>query len=154
LWTSREKKHLLKKLKKSEKTECYTIIGMTLPDHNFPFFYKFIDGCSNAHEFVSFAAECAEHIFPGDIIVGDNLNYHFNGWSGELVGKLVTNLGAKYYRLPAYSPEFSPIELVWAFLKNKLEHVPQDKDLLTAATQILSELNMTTLIGMYTSCGY
>ncbi len=154
LWASREKKHLVEKLKKSEKTEHYTIIGITLPDHEYPFMFRIMEGTSNAKKFVDFAKEFAEVVYPGDMVIGDNLNYHFQGWSGELVQELMRNLNAKYYRLPAYSPEFSPIELVWAFLKNKLEKVSQDADLLTEVGKILAELNTETVMGMYNKCGY
>ncbi len=154
LWASREKKHFVQKLKKSEKTEYYTIIGITLPDHEYPFLFTIIDGSSNAKKFVDFAKEFATVVFPGDFVIGDNLNYHFQGWSGELVQELMKNLKAKYYRLPAYSPEFSPIELVWAYLKNKLQNCSQSSDLLTEVGRILAELNTGAMLGMYNKCGY
>jgi transposase len=53
---------------------------------------------------------------PGDIVVLDNLSAH----KCPEVRKAIRAVGAKIFLLPAYSPDFNPIEQVFAKLKHLL----------------------------------
>ncbi|NJO85581.1 MAG: IS630 family transposase, partial [Synechococcaceae cyanobacterium RM1_1_27] len=49
-----------------------------------------------------------------DVVVMDNLNSHHR----EDIKELIESVGARVEYLPVYSPEFNPIEMVWAKLKS------------------------------------
>ena len=51
---------------------------------------------------------------PGDIVVMDNLSSH----KGPKVRKMIEDTGAQLLFLPPYSPDFNPIELAFAKLKD------------------------------------
>jgi transposase len=50
---------------------------------------------------------------PGDIVVLDNLPAHRAGW----VARRIRKAGAGVWYLPPYSPDYNPIEKVWAKVK-------------------------------------
>ena len=58
-------------------------------------------------------------IYPGDIVVVDNLRVHKDA---EALA-LIRAEGAKVKFLPPYSPDLNPIELCWAFLKHQLRRL-------------------------------
>ena len=53
---------------------------------------------------------------PGDILVMDNLSAHRN----KAVRRLCRQWDVRVVYLPPYSPEYNPIEKVWAWMKNRL----------------------------------
>jgi len=53
---------------------------------------------------------------PGDIVIIDNLGSH----KGKAVRRAIRAAGAKLFFLPPYSPDFNPIEQVFAKLKTLL----------------------------------
>lgn len=58
-------------------------------------------------------------IYPGDIVLLDNLAIHKNA---EAIA-LIEAEGAAVKFLPPYSPDFSPIELCWSFLKHHVRRL-------------------------------
>jgi len=64
---------------------------------------------------------CAEFLcptlHPGDIVIADNLRSHKN----EAVRTTIEAVGATILYLPPYSPDFNPIEMVFAKLKALLK---------------------------------
>ena len=99
-------------LKKSEVLESFTITGLTTLKNEFPFIYNIIEGSSNGENFVDFMLnDCLEVIYPGDWIIGDNMNYHVSGWSYETIAPIFEEMEIHYKALPKYSPELNPIEL-------------------------------------------
>ena len=56
----------------------------------------------------------------GDIVVMDNLRAHRSKEAMDILAKV----GATARFLPAYSPEFNPIEFCWGFLKNAFRKLP------------------------------
>lgn len=60
---------------------------------------------------------------PGDIIVMDNLRAH----NVDFNWRKFKRRKVEIRRLPPYSPDFNPIEMMWSVVKNKLRRVsPQD----------------------------
>ena len=53
---------------------------------------------------------------PGDVVIMDNLSSH----KGPEVAALIEAAGASLMFLPAYSPDFNPIEMAFAKFKNEL----------------------------------
>jgi transposase len=55
----------------------------------------------------------APRVHPGDIVLLDNLRAH----KAPAVAELIHRRGAVLKFLPPYSPDFNPIEAVWALVK-------------------------------------
>jgi hypothetical protein len=65
------------------------------------------DGATDSSCFETYVGEClAPTLRPGDIVVMDNLTCH----KTAEVGRLIAAAGAEVRYLPAYSPDFNPIE--------------------------------------------
>ena len=76
-----------------------------------------IDKPMNGAIFTEYVRQCLVPVLrPGDIVILDNLPAHKN----ERVRKLIEAAGAELRYLPPYSPDFNPIEQVFAKLKAKL----------------------------------
>jgi transposase len=51
---------------------------------------------------------------PGQTVVMDNTSFH----KGDLTRQLIESAGCRALYLPPYSPDFNPIENVWAVIKS------------------------------------
>lgn len=73
-----------------------------------------LDGAMNGQAFHTYVADVlAPTLQPGDTVVMDNLPAHKVG----SIRERIETTGAKLLYLPAYSPDFDPIELAFAKLK-------------------------------------
>jgi transposase len=73
-----------------------------------------LDGPMNGAAFRAYVAEVlAPTLAPGDIVVMDNLPAH----KGAHIRATIEARGASLLYLPPYSPDFNPIEMVFAKLK-------------------------------------
>ena len=62
-------------------------------------------------------------LLPGPVIVLDNAKIH----KGGNLEKIVTDAGCQLLYLPPYSPDFSPIELAWSWIKAAVRRLcPRD----------------------------
>lgn len=60
---------------------------------------------------------------PGDVIIMDNLRAH----NADFNWRKFKRRKVKIMRLPPYSPDLNPIEMMWSVVKNKLRRAsPQD----------------------------
>ncbi|KAK3742051.1 hypothetical protein QZH41_004751 [Actinostola sp. cb2023] len=84
-------------------------------------------GASNTVEFLNFFYEASQFTQPdgnpileyGDIIVADNAAFHrFDG--GQILAEWLDSFGITLIYLPVYSPELTPVELVFNKLKTVL----------------------------------
>lgn len=64
----------------------------------------------------------APWIYPGDVVVMDNLNVH----RMEAVREAIRDAGGVPVFLPTYSPELNPIECLWADWKRRLRTLAVD----------------------------
>lgn len=89
---------------------------------------------------------------PGDIVVMDNLSPH----KSDPTVALITNTGAQVLFLPAYSPDFNPIEKMWSKVKNLLRgaEARTPADLITAIGRALAMVTPQDAFGWFVSCGY
>jgi transposase len=87
-----------------------------------------IEGALDGDVFTTYLQKvlCPE-LRPGDMVVLDNLSTH----KMARVGELIAACGAEVHYLPAYSPDFNPIEMAFAKLKAHLRQ---------AAARTLGEL--------------
>ena len=73
-----------------------------------------IDGPMNGNAFLAYVEQIlAPSLKPGDIVVLDNLSAH----KVPGVREAIEAAGARLLYLPAYSPDFNPIEQLFAKLK-------------------------------------
>ncbi len=88
----------------------------------------------------------------GDIVIMDNLSPHKNPTTLELIKEV----GAKAMFLPAYSPDFNPIEKMWSKVKNALRSAEArtPENLLTAIGQALAKVTAKDARNWFASCGY
>ena len=71
----------------------------------------------NGKNFLAWVQQClVPTLKPGDIVILDNLRSH----KGKAVRAAIRAVGARLLFLPAYSPDFNPIEQVFAKLKHLL----------------------------------
>jgi transposase len=87
-----------------------------------------------------------------DVLVMDNCSVHH----AKLVQKALEECGINVLFLPAYSPDFNPIELMWAFMKSvlkKLKARTHDK-LICAINTALSSVNSAFIQALFSHCGY
>ena len=88
----------------------------------------------------------------GDIVVMDNLSCH----KGPRIEALITQRGASILWLPAYSPDFSPIEHAFSKLKTFLRRAKAQtlEALIEAIKQGCLTISETDAIGWFTNCGF
>lgn len=88
----------------------------------------------------------------GDIVVMDNLSPHKN----EPTLQLLAQVGVEVLFLPAYSPDFNPIEKMWSKVKAALRSAEArtTAELLTAIGQALQTITPQDALNWFASCGY
>jgi hypothetical protein len=89
---------------------------------------------------------------PGDVLLLDNLPVH---QAGE-VEQAVTEVKAEVMWLPAYSPDFSPIENCWSKVKTLVRgRAPRTpKELNAAPADALKAVTLDDIDGWFRHCGY
>lgn len=89
---------------------------------------------------------------PGDIVVMDNLSPH----KSDHTLKLIAAAGAEVLFLPAYSPDFNPIEMMWSKIKSILRSMEARtvSDLITAIGQALARITTKDAVNWFARCGY
>ena len=91
-------------------------------------------------------------IRPGDVLVLDNLSAH----RASRLEIVAAECGAQVLWLAPYSPDFSPIELMWSKIKTamrsaKARTAEELNDALVAALQLVTRGDCS---GWFTHCGY
>jgi transposase len=112
-----------------------------------------VDGAVNAELFEKYI----EHILlpslqPGQIVVMDNARIH----KGKRVKQLIEERGCQVLFLPAYSPDFSPIEEAFSKIKTLLrQRGARTREALQCALEdALLTVSTTDALGWFTHCGY
>jgi transposase len=94
----------------------------------------------------------APSLKPGRVVVMDNLGAH----KGDRVKELIEARGAILVFLPAYSPDFSPIEEAFSKIKALLKKAAaRTREVLTEAIgQALQAVTAQDAEGWFAHCGY
>lgn len=89
---------------------------------------------------------------PGDIVIADNLSSH----KVAGVKEAIEAVGATLYYLPAYSPDFNPIEKLFSKLKTLLRKAAvRTVDALWAKLgELLDAFSAQECSNYFASCGY
>ena len=89
---------------------------------------------------------------PGTIIVVANIKFHY---SARAIA-LIEAAGAKVWYLPAYSPDFNPIEEGIAKIKEALRSFKArtQRKLYNALAKAIAMVTETDILGWFNHCGY
>jgi transposase len=112
-----------------------------------------LDGSINGTSFLDYVSRVlAPTLSPGDIVVADNLSSH----KSNQVRDAIEAAGATMRFLPAYSPDFNPIEKAFAKLKAHLRRAAERSvDALWKTIMRLARLfTPTECANFFAACGY
>lgn len=115
-----------------------------------PFTFK---GTLDSDKFKEYVKNELEPILKnGDNFILDNSSVH----KVKDVMKPLTDKGVNIIFLPAYSPDFNPIEMAWSKMKSFLRKIKARTmfDLLPAIKDALSSITSNDLIEWIKHCGY
>ena len=109
------------------------------------------EGGTDIHAFMTFITKMLVPVlWAGAIVLMDNLNVHLN----EKVKEAIESVGAKVLFLPKYSPELSPIELLWSkikeFVRSRQPRTRQELD--QAITDVFNTVTKKDLLGWFSYC--
>lgn len=111
----------------------------------------YIDGAINGELFLHFIKDyLCPKIKVGDQVIMDNVSFHkVNG-----VEQAIEECGGKVIYLPPYSPDLSPIELMWSKIKSTLrKYAPRCADTLKKSMKIsFDSIQSIDLQGWYKHC--
>jgi len=111
------------------------------------------EGALNGEMFLEYATRfLVTSLRPGDIVVMDNLSAH----KVRGIVETIESAGAHVRFLPLYSPDFNPIEFLWAKLKAFLrKHKVRSIELLDAAVAAaLDSVSVSDIRGWFVQDGY
>jgi transposase len=111
------------------------------------------DGAMTASRFVGYVRHLlAPTLRPGQVVIADNLTAHHH----PAVRAAIEARGARFLPLPAYSPDFNPIEEAFSKVKQFLRRAKaRTDDTLRAATwAAFATITTADIAGWFTHCGY
>ena len=94
----------------------------------------------------------APSLKPGDIVVMDNLKAH----KSQKARDAIHMRQAEMLFLPAYSPDFSPVEKMWSKIKQVVRGIKPrtEEELIAATATALDAVSESDAQGWFNSCGY
>ena len=89
---------------------------------------------------------------PGEVVIADNLKPHHS----PIARAAIEARGARFLPLPAYSPDFNPIEEAFSKVKQSLRRAEArtDDDLRAATWAAFDTITSADAAGWFTHCGY
>ena len=112
-----------------------------------------LDGAADAAAFETYVEQIlAPSLRAGQMVILDHLSIH----QGVRVRKAIEARGCRLLFLPAYSPDFSPIEEAFSKVKTRLRRVGARtrEALQEAIIQALPTITTQNALGWFTHCGY
>ena len=103
--------------------------------------------------FLAFIQKClVPKLTPGKKVVMDNVPFH----KMQSVREAIEATGAELEFLPAYSPDFSPIENMWSKIKTILQKFSARnlKEFKKAIKVAFKSITQKDLLGWFKHCGY
>lgn len=128
-----------------------TMIGAVRLDG--PLICSTLDGPVDQTSFVAWVKDhLCEVLRPGDVVCMDNLSAH----KSPKVRQTIESVGARLEYLPAYSPDFNPIENMWSQVKEALRSAAQRTvDALgEAIAAAMAQVSAQDCGGFFSNCGY
>jgi transposase len=112
-----------------------------------------LDGAADSLAFAIYVEQLlAPSLRPGQIVILDNLSIHLS----SRVKQAIEARGCRLLFLPAYSPDFSPIEEAFSKLKTLLRRAGarSREALQDAIATALDAITALDVLGWFTHCGY
>lgn len=112
-----------------------------------------VQGATNSQVFETYVERVlAPSLRKGQVVVMDNLSAH----KPERVRELIEQRGCELEYLPAYSPDFNPIEEAFSKIKNLLRKAEarSREALLEAIGTAISAITAQDVHGFFEHCGY
>lgn len=112
-----------------------------------------LEGAADAEAFVAYVTDVlVPTLAPGQIVVMDNLSVH----KDARVRRRIEGAKCRLVYLPAYSPDFTPIEQAFSKVKAFLRRAEaRTREALEAAiSAALATITATDAAGWFTACGY
>ena len=111
------------------------------------------EGTLNKELFVEYLRVClAPTLGVDDVLVLDNSSVH----TSKLVLEVLVELGVNVVFLPVYSPDFIPVEFMWAYVKGVLRKLKArtEEALLDAVVVALDCVSPGLVAGWFKHCNY
>jgi len=91
-------------------------------------------------------------LLRGDIVLLDNVKFHYS----ERAVRLIEGAGASVWHLPAYSPDFNPIEECISKIKQILRALKArtTRKLYNALAKAMMKITIDDICGWFAHCGY
>lgn len=112
-----------------------------------------IEGATDTEVFRVYVREVlCPTLRAGDVVIMDNLSPH----KSELTLALIEQAGAAVLFLPAYSPDFNPIEKMWSKVKACLRSAEArtPSALIDAIASALASVTRQDATNWFAACGY
>ena len=112
-----------------------------------------VEGATNANVFEAYVERVLGPILrKGQVVIMDNLSAH----KGERIRELIEGRGCELLYLPAYSPDFNPIEEAFSKMKNLIRKAEarSKEALLEAIAAAISAVSAEDVRGFFEHCGY
>lgn len=112
-----------------------------------------IEGTFNSEVFDMYVAQMlVPCLRPGNIVVLDNVKFHYSPGAIELIEAA----GASVLHIPAYSPDFNPIEECISKIKEVLRSVKArtQRKLSNALAKAMTLVSIDDIRGWFEHCGY
>jgi transposase len=129
-------------------TTLLSVLGWEGPVANFVY-----EGGTDLAVFETFAtSQLSQVLRPGDILVMDNMATH----KSPTIHRLLEGMGVRVELLPPYSPDYNPIENMFAKMKAYLKKVMQNatKPLWQLVGDALNLITASDATNFYAHCGY
>jgi transposase len=111
------------------------------------------DGAMTTARFAGYVRHIlAPTLREGQVVIADNLTAHHS----PVVRAAIEARGARFLPLPAYSPDFNPIEEAFSKVKQSLRRAEArtDDDLRAATWAAFATITTANITGWFTHCGY
>ena len=112
-----------------------------------------IEGAADGEAFVAYLRHfLVPTLIPGQVVVLDNLSVH----KDARVAPLLAAAGCRLCYLPAYSPDFNPIELAFSKIKTAMRQVEARTHdaVVDALGPVLDTVTPADVVGWYHHAGY
>lgn len=112
-----------------------------------------IEGAVDSQVFAAYVDHfLVPNLRPGNIVLLDNVKFHHSEWAT----KLIEATGATVLHLPAYSPDFNPIEECISKIKETLRSlkVRTKRKLYNALKKAIAMVTADDIRGWFKHCGY
>lgn len=144
-------KRVFESISERGRREVITLLGALSDEGNV--FMGTVDAPTDGDIFMAYLEQILVPVLrKGDVVILDNLSVH----KVSPVRKCLEQVGVELVFLPPYSPDLNPIELYWAWLKDRIRTgKPTTRDGLDSIiAKSMEELPADMAINWISHCGY